>query len=220
VHTGSATAQLGTDEPLTIHFDGFANAGRVLDWTAAHYPNVERVLVAGTSAGAYGAIFNAWRFFDAWPNAGQFVLGDVGVGVLPPGWAGFDRWNTFVNLPPEADLRGNGQTITSAMYAYTLAAYPEARGAQYTTVADRLQTMFYTLMGGDAEAWADGMYAALAQLNGVARFSAYLAPGNSHGILGAPGFLTLSVDGVPLHEWVAGWLAGEPTATVRCEACS
>lgn len=219
VHTGSATSRFEGDDPLTIHFSGFANAGRVLDWTAANYPTAGQIVVAGTSAGAYGAIFNAWRFFDVWPNAGQFVLGDVGVGVLPPGWSGFDRWSTLGNLPAETDLTGSDLAITSAMYAYTLKAYPDARGAQYTTAADRMQTMFYALMGGDAHDWAAGMRAALAELEDVARFSAYLAPGDSHGILAAPGFLALSVDGVPLHEWIANWLAGEPVATVRCETC-
>src|SRR5664279_5325588 len=99
VHTGSATQTFdsgGTN--LTIHFDGFTNAQAVLQWTYAHYPHPSRLIVTGSSAGAYGAIFNAPYVLAHYPDARAVIFGDAGVGVVAPKWDGFSTWNTANNL--------------------------------------------------------------------------------------------------------------------------
>jgi hypothetical protein len=216
VHTGSRTETFAGDPPLTIEFRGYDNATAVLDWAVTNYPDAEQVFVTGTSAGAYGAIFNAARIFDAYPDAAQFVLGDAGVGITPPGWSGFDLWGTRDLI---ADGAADSDNLNSATYLRLMQDYPEARAAQYTTVADTVQKTFYNLMGGQVQNWTPAMRAEMEQLNQQPQYQGYIAPGASHGILPAPAFYSTEADGMNLRDWLADWLDGEPVPAVTCADC-
>ena len=220
VHTGSRTEVFAGEPPMTVEFRGYDNATAVLDWTFANYPDAEQVFVTGTSAGAYGAIFNASRIFDAYPGAEQALLGDAGIGITPPIWDGFGLWGTLDQVPEGETSPSGGANITSSLAAAVLEAHPSARAAQYTTVADRVQELFYSLMGGQAEDWTPAMRAALSALNELAQFSSYIAPGASHGILPAPAFYATTADGVDFRDWLAAWLAGNSVEPVTCKSCS
>lgn len=220
VHTGSRTVTFDGDTPLTIRFHGYDNATAVLDWTQGNYPDAERVFVAGTSAGSYGALFNAPRIFDAWPNAARWVLGDAGVGVTPAGWDGLDQWGLADHLPDGLEPAGPGAGVMSSIAAYIANTYPDAQVAQFTNVADRTQAAFYTLMGGEARGWTASMRAELAALDGMDNARVFVAPGAEHGILPRPELYTLRADGVSFSEWLTNWLAGKPVESVPCESCS
>ena len=220
VHTGNRTVTFEGDPPRTMAFHGYDNASLILDWATANYPDAERVLVTGTSAGAYGALFNAPRIFDAYPSAQQFVLGDAGIGVLPEGWEGFDQWGTRDHVPAAVSEGDQQSGLASALATYTAAAYPDAQVAQYTTVADGTQAMFYALMGGKAADWTAGMRIELAALDGLENARVYVAPGTLHGILPRPEFYTMEADGVSFAEWFTGWLQNQPVPSVTCDTCS
>lgn len=217
VHTGSRTETFAGDPPMTIEFRGYENATAVLDWTFTHYPDAGQVFVTGTSAGAYGAVFNAARIFDAYPEAAQFVLGDAGLGITPPDWNGFDLWGTLDLVATEQQDSAN---LNSATYLRLMQDYPEARASQYTSVADSVQKTFYTLMGGQARNWTPAMRVEMDTLNEQTQYHSYIAPGASHGILPAPAFYSTVTDGVHLRDWLADWLAGEAVPAVTCEGCS
>jgi len=220
VHTGSRTVTFDGQPPLTIQFHGYDNATAALDWTTANYPDAERVFVTGTSAGSYGAIFNAARIFDAYPNAGKWLLGDAGVGVTTGGWDGFDLWGLGDHLPEDVVASTPDTGITTAVAASTALAYPDAHVAYYTSVADSVQATFYTLMGGRARDWTAGMREQIAPLAELDNARVYVAPGMSHGILPADRFYTMSADGVSFAEWMTNWLAGDPVESVLCTDCS
>lgn len=220
VHTGSRTVTFDGEPPLTIQFHGYDNATAVLDWTTANYPDAGQLFVTGTSAGSYGALFNAPRIFDAYPNAEKWVLGDAGVGVTPGGWGGFDVWGLADHLPEGAAASAPDAGITTAVTVYTAQTYPDAHVAHYTSTADSVQVAFYALMGGRAREWTAGMRAELAPLESLANARVYIAPGASHGILPGDGFYTMTADGVPFADWLTDWLAGEPVESVTCLNCS
>jgi hypothetical protein len=220
VHTGSRTVTVEGDDPLTIAFRGYDNATAVLDWTQANYPDVASVFVTGTSAGAYGALFNAPRIFEAYPNATQRVFGDAGIGVTPGNWQGFDVWGLAGNLPGGENTRTSATGLASALAAYSATTFPNARVAQYTTVADNVQKLFYGLMGGNAEDWAAGMREQLTALDGFDNARVFVAPGDSHGILPAPAYYTIQADGVALADWLPAWLSGDLPDSVSCADCS
>ncbi|HYO87454.1 MAG TPA: pectin acetylesterase-family hydrolase [Candidatus Limnocylindrales bacterium] len=219
VHTGSVTETFAGDPPMTIEFRGYDNATAVLDWTFANYPQAETVFVTGTSAGAYGAIFNAARIFDAYPGAGHYVLGDAGVGITPAGWDGFDLWGMLERMPAEQAAPDGSTSINSLLYSAITNSYPEARAAQYTTVGDSVQATFYALMGGVFGDWTPAMRAELSALDAQVGFSSYIAPGASHGILPLPAFYTTTSGGVNFRGWLADWLANEPVEPVTCAEC-
>ena len=217
VHTGNRSETFAGDPPMTIEFRGYDNATAVLDWAFANYPAVQQVFVTGTSAGAYGAAFNAGRIFDAYPDAAHYVLGDAGVGITPEGWHGFDLWGTLDLMPGGEEASGN---INSLMYRQIMSDHPEAQASQYTNAADTVQMMFYALMGGCERDWAPAMRAEMDALDQEERYHSYIAPGTAHGILPAPAFYSMTADGVNFRDWLAGWLAGEPVATATCAGCS
>ena len=47
----------------------------------------------------------------------------------------------------------------------------------------------------------------------------YISPGDSHTVLGKPGFYTEMLDGVLLRDWVAALVAGTPVEDVHCTEC-
>ncbi|MBL8145982.1 MAG: esterase [Anaerolineae bacterium] len=220
VHTGSRTVTFDGQPPLTVRFHGYDNATAVLDWTTANYPDARQLFVTGTSAGSYGALFNAPRIFDAYPDAEKWVLGDAGVGVTPGDWGGFDVWGLADHLPEGAEASAPEAGITTGVTSYTALTYPDARVAHYTSAADSVQMAFYALMGGRAREWTAGMRAELAPLESLDNVRIYIAPGASHGILPGDAFYTMSADGVPFADWLTDWLAGEPVESVLCAACS
>ncbi len=118
---------------------------------------VEQVLVAGASAGAYGAILNYPYIKDAFPNAQGYLLADGGNGVfidsmLQEAIRGPNSaWNFDANLSPAVpglssvtSLNANG--FAPAVYSLITNHYPEDRFGQYTTVHDVIQTLFYNVM--------------------------------------------------------------------------
>lgn len=220
VHVGSRSVTFEGEPPLTIQFHGYDNATAVLDWAAANYPGASRLFVTGTSAGSYGALFNAARIFEAWPDAEKWVLGDAGVGVTPGRWRGFDVWGLTDHLPEDIESGAASPGVTTAVALHLAQAYPDAQVAQYTTVADSVQETFYTLMGGDVRGWTAGMRAAMEALASEENTRVFIAPGASHGILPRSAFYTMSADGVAFSDWLTDWLAGEPVASVLCASCS
>jgi hypothetical protein len=219
VHTGGRTMTFEGDPALTMQFRGYDNATLILDWMQANYPNAEQVFVTGTSAGAYGALFNAARIFAAYPTAQHRVLGDAGVGVTPPDWQGFDQWGMADHLPTDVAFGQPDVGLATALAEYTAAAFPEAQVAQYTTVADGTQAFFYGLMGGQPDTWTERMRTVLGPLEAIEGARLFLAPGALHGILPRPEYYSVTADGVALADWLPAWLAGEDVPSVLCADC-
>jgi Pectinacetylesterase len=75
VFAGSATAEFGA---TTAYFEGFKNVGAYLARIIPTFPNTKHVVVAGSSAGGFGAAINWWRIRAAFPNARIDLIDDSG----------------------------------------------------------------------------------------------------------------------------------------------
>jgi hypothetical protein len=140
----------------TNHF-GYQNARVVEKWAREHFVNPEEVFVTGSSAGAYGALFNAPLLEAVWPASKFSVLGDAGNGVITPDFLntpgyGFQNWNFEANLPTYIPGVLESIQTGAGMPAYTeaVAAYfPDTAWANYSTAYDGGQggqTGFYNVM--------------------------------------------------------------------------
>jgi hypothetical protein len=222
VHTGASTTEFSVEETtFTQNFAGFTNAQAVLDWVYERYPQPEQVIVTGSSAGAYGAIFNAPYILDHYPDAQVTIFGDAGIGVVAPDWNGFETWGVDANV---ADVDGYtgvtaGADFTNSLYTAAANAFPQAVVAEYTSFGDQVQTGFYILMGGEDE-WGAGMQASLAALDTLPNFRSYVGWGATHTILVTPLFYQMQVEDVPFRDWFAGLISGGSVEDVACEDCA
>jgi hypothetical protein len=105
IHGGTVVTQLGTN---TAHFVGYNNFTSFLDRIVPTFPTVDRVVIAGSSGGGYGAVLNALQT--------QSAFGSVRVDVL-------DDSGTF--MPTDVNAEGNGN-ISLAMTAWNLASIAPA----------------------------------------------------------------------------------------------
>src|SRR5439155_1594875 len=74
VHFGDAAQ----DYPPHVEHRGYENARVVEKWAREHFVNPDEVFVTGSSAGAYGAWFNAPLHERVWPASKFEVLADAG----------------------------------------------------------------------------------------------------------------------------------------------
>lgn len=153
--------------PLTgewpIHHRGFDNFLAVLNWIRStlgvqFLRQKAQVAVAGSSAGAYGAIATFPFIQEILSNkARTYLFVDAGNGVVNQNFitnALKEQWNVVPNLATW--IRGISASILDGPYAeYTLEvsviasiarAYPRMRIAQYTTAWDAVQTQLLNIM--------------------------------------------------------------------------
>ncbi len=230
VHLGSATRDyhnagnpvLPLPATFSIRHRGFDNFMVVLDWMRSHIvrdPN--RILVTGSSAGAYGATGNFAWIAEAYPRSHLYVLADAGQGVTTVAWdyglPGRESWN--LTLPPTVVGAGEPPPRTWEILRIAAERYPHAKVSQFTTRVDGVQVAFYSVMkqfygpGGlcpsPAADWNQQMVAALGAYAGTDNYRFYVAAGTYHTIMRSPTFYSEASAGVPFSEWLAGMLRSE-----------
>jgi hypothetical protein len=223
VHSGSNDATYhdpDTGEAYTIRHRGADNFRVVLEWMRANFAAPDEILVAGSSAGAYGAATQYARIRDVFPTGRAAMLGDAGQGVTTADFLERRNGNWRYQLP-ESVFGENAQLTSDDDIVGALAThYPQDRFAQYTTAHDQTQAGFYALMGAQnaCRAWADKMSRDLARRQSGANFRSYLAAGSSHTILRDRLFYTEQSGGAPFAEWFAALLNGE-NENRACQNC-
>jgi len=224
VHSGANTATYtdpDTGQPFTVRHRGADNFRVVLEWMRANFAQPDQILVAGSSAGAYGAATHYARIRDAFPGGRAAMLGDAGQGVTTTDFLERRNGNWRYQLP-ERVFGANAQLTSDDDIVGILAAhYPNDRFAQYTTAHDRTQSGFYALMGASnaCHAWPEKMTRDLTRRQGAANFRSYLASGASHTILRSSLFYSEESGGAPFAEWVAALVNGGGAQNHVCVDC-
>lgn len=225
VHLGSKTvtytaraANGGTPRTFEIRHWGSANARRALGWTFSRYRDAEVVVVAGSSGGAIPSPFYAVQVARQYPRARVVQLGDAAGGYRHPG----SRTHSVANgaldvVRSDPAFRGLDSASFSfeALYARAAAAAPRVTFAQYNNAQDSIQVFFLKALGVREPSLPALLAANFADIRrDVPGFRAYTAPGTRHTILPRPAFYSLSVDDVPLRDWVAALVEGKPVRDV------
>ncbi len=225
VHAGANTTTYtdpDTGEPYTIQHRGADNFRVVLEWMRANFQAPSRILVAGSSGGAYGAATNYGRVRDVYPRAQMTLLSDAGQGVTTPGFLDRRNANWRYDLPASVFGRNAQLTDDDDLVSILARHYPADRFAQYTTAHDVTQIAFFALMGAEnaCASWTSKMASDLAaRERSFTNFRAYLASGESHAILRSPHFYREQSGGAPFAEWL-GALVGEGNAAWENHACT
>jgi Pectinacetylesterase len=232
VHFGDAAR----DYPPHVEHRGYQNSRIVEKWAREHFVNPEQIFVTGSSAGAYGAWFNAPLHHEVWPASRFQVLADAGNGVITSDFLQneFQNWDFRRNIPP--GIPGIVESIDdgTGTVGYTKAItsfFPQTRWAHYTSAFDGGtggQTGFYNIMLNDnnpiaALTWWEGSCAFNAQMRAQALETAdavpsnyryYIGTGSRHTMWGSSKVYTDTTGGVPtLADWLNAMLDGTPAWT-------
>ncbi len=224
VHLGDRVNEYS--DSLTISHTGFANASKGLDTVIARYPDVEQLVVAGSSAGSVPVPAFAGRAADALPDADIVAFGDAS-GAYPDvpelnARLGAE-WGVLGNVP---DWPVNEGLIAEewsfpGLYVQAGTQHPDITFARFDHAYDGVQTFFSRLLGVDTSDLLATIDATEAQIEGAGvPVASYIAPGAGHTILGSDDLYDLEVEGVRLVDFLAGLLAGDVPADVRCTICS
>lgn len=214
--------------PYVIQHKGAANATTALNWAGANVPAPAQVVVAGCSAGGYGAALWSAKIAKAYPGARMVELADSAAGVVPDGffsvpfasWSVASAWPDFI--PDLALDRVDPATLTlPKLYTSVAGFFPTASFAQFNTRTDSVQIFFYALSKGtisatDAVEWSTKMVSNVEQISAAnPNFRAYLAPGVEHCVINRPSFYTQTVGGKKFSDWVTTLLSGGDPGQVR-----
>ena len=246
IHFGDNIANYGGDASNLRH-KGWHNARTAEKYAREHFVNPEEVVVTGSSAGAYGAFFNAPAHHDVWPDSKFTVLADAGNGIITTEFLTekFPTWNFAAHLP--TNIPGVAEAITGGggIPAYTKAVadfFPDTAWGHYTSSYDGGtggQTGFYNVMlnptislAEAAATWPTWWNASCAW-NGVmvqqahdtaaavpANYRYYIGTGSRHTMYGSDKVYTDTTGGVPtIASWLTSMLARDGGWTnVECSS--
>lgn len=224
VHAGSSSTTYrhpDTGAPFTIQHRGWDNMQVILQWMRTNVRQPARLLVAGSSAGAYGAAEHYASVRELYPAARAAFLGDAGQGVTTPEFERSRNANWNYQLPSSVFGPNPASTPDVELVARLAAHFPRDYFGQYTTTYDATQTGFLTQMGGPQTcgAWTERMTRELTRRQETPNFRAYRAQGDTHTILRSPLFFTEQSGGAPFAEWLGGLLNGQPQGNMICTNC-
>ena len=247
LHLGSAKKNYSNaGNPLLpatfdIQHRGFDNFMVVLDWMRNNFRSPQTILVAGSSAGGYGAAGNFPYLKETYPNAHMHVVADASQGVttvaFDQGNPGRNSWNP--QLAPWIYGTDSSWVPGPDILRYAAEYYPRVKVSQFTTNFDNVQIGFYGVMkqfygpGGacpnPAVDWNQQMLSTLtAYVGNVNNFRHYVAGGTYHTLLRSPVFYTEASGGIKFADWMTGMLksqggtggsGGLPWSNRACPTC-
>ncbi|POM72818.1 Hypothetical protein PHPALM_10413 [Phytophthora palmivora] len=209
----------------SMHLNGYNNAKTVLDWALENFPNPEKLVIGGYSAGSLGAQLWSAKVAEMWQveqKSTKFqVLADSYVGVFPEHKAAASSLVNFyggcdVDLHFPEQMRAECKAGTAS--ATALKQTPKSEWLFIDSNADRTQRKFYELVRLGIAGYpfttlldAGEFYGNLtqildshAQLTSVTRFN---IDSDKHVWLMSPDYAaTTSLDGAVLGNVLSDWL--------------
>jgi hypothetical protein len=204
LHAGTAAHEYDAgDGPVTIQHQGGRNLERYLERLVATFPDIERVVVTGISAGGFGATFNWWRYQGAFPDARVDVWDDAGLLADPVD----ARWETMVSawsmvLPPGCDDCAAHMSAWLPFYGRHLVA--PRRYALSGYLGDAVIGQYFGLTGPQLEERMLALREAAA-----ANQKTFFLSGPQHSVIGEGAF-TVAGDGSSLLPWILQYASDDP----------
>lgn len=222
VHVGDSIQRYG-DSPGSrpVAHRGYRNVSAVLHWLSRRTVRPTHVVVSGTSAGSYGALFYAPRIAEMFPDATVSLIGDSGVPLLNDYPGIMKRWGTPDVVGRLRDINGpvsQDDVTLERAHVYFASRFPRALVAQVTSDRDSIQSAFYIVSGSPRA--REVTYALLDSLERtVPRFRSFVVAGADHGLFVTDKLYSYAVGETRLLDWLRRATAGEPVDRHRCEGC-
>ncbi len=216
-------------------FTGVASIAAMLKRVVPTFPDVDQVLLTGSSAGGFGSAVSYERVAKAFCPRPVMLIDDAGPimsdDYLAPCLQARLRsvWNFDQALPvgcPGCDDPQTHGGIVNAL-PYLIRQYPQARFGLVSALQDEVIRTFMSF-GENKCASIDGFppgYDGTKFQNGLANLrdmylkptnlaSTYYVSGTQHTFLADNGFFSTTVHNVPLPTWVAGIIEGKAPVQV------
>lgn len=207
---------------VTTYHNGFKNSTDVLSWVFSNYVDPNKIVVAGSSAGAVAASFYSGLVAEHYEDVDVVLIADAAGGYGSPLLhRTFSAWNTAAVLPAwEEYVDKTNQNLTFEDFYIASATHnPNLTMAQYNAAEDQTQIMFTQVIGDPVGSFS------LPQriLNNYLRieskvedFYSYTAGGEVHMILQDQNFYDYRVDGIKFVDWVSDLVMGLSINDVSC----
>ncbi|MEZ4466742.1 MAG: pectin acetylesterase-family hydrolase [bacterium] len=202
IHAGDRVAQYGG---RATHHVGARNIDALTARIAATWPDLERVVLVGGSAGGYGALLTWHRVRAAFPGVRVAMVDDAGAPIPSPEFALARRrlwtaaWGFADTLPADCPACVDDW---ARLVPYNLERAPGARAALLTAVADGVIADYMQIDGATFER---GLARALAE-TADPRFGAFLVAGSDHVLMAGP----YVAGGQTVPAWLAAMQADDP----------
>jgi hypothetical protein len=204
--TGNRTTDY--DGRPTMHV-GHANVMAYLERIVPTFPDAERVVVVGVSAGGIGAAFNWWHIQNAFGQIRVDMIDDSGIALPAPylsdelfgTWR--EAWGLDENLPPDC---AECPTKLEALYAFTAEATPKSRGAFLSYHPDSVLPGFMGISSGEFQEGLDTL--ATEHLDALPPLRYFFVDDSGHGLMPHP---DLEQNGVRLWDWLRAMQDDDPS---------
>lgn len=221
VHSGDTVTDYG--EGVVMHHEGAVNAKVALAAMAERFPGAERVVVAGTSAGAFFAPIYGGMAADLLPAAAVKVFADSGGAVPDMPSPVIDNWGTLRALPDWPEFEGITVDDFTPTFAYIAAAEhaPDIAFARFDYAHDMVLSRLAMLAGLPATDMLQQLKDGEARIERTGtEISTWIKAGSWHTILWGDDFYTETMNGVKFVDWLAAFLDGRPLADRHCTDCT
>lgn len=201
VHGGTKATSHGGQPTQHV---GYNNFTAVLDTFASEFQGASRVVMTGSSAGAYGASLNLFQTRERFPNARVDLINDGGPPMINTSLEGQWRaaWGLDANVPEgcaacATDLR--------AYLSFAISSDPTARVALLSYQEDGVISQFYGL---DAATFAQQLGDLTSEVfDANTNAHVFLVPGTSHTMWSNMASVTQS--GTNAWDWVKAMLSDD-----------
>lgn len=213
-HAGNNVVPYGAH---TAHHVGFQNFGAYLNRLVPTFSGADRVILAGSSAGGYGALFNWGQAQQAFGSVRVDMIDDSGT-LMPPDvdseGSGYDamervQWNLAATLPAGCT---SCATDLSSIFGYYAQALPNNHAALLSYTQDTVIPLFYGLTTAQFTTGLNELVATGIAPN--AGFRSFLDAAAGHELWVMPG---LASGGVTVETFLgemvtddAGWVSVGP----------
>ncbi len=216
-------------------FKGFRNVEAYLKRLTATFPDAEQVLLAGVSAGGFGAAFNYDQVASAFCETPVVLVDDSGPPMGEEYLAAclqkhmLDTWGLATTLPADcADCVQPSGVFAEPMVKHMLAKYPTRNLALLSSEEDATIRQFWgygendcaSLSGAPAPYLPSKYTAGLVDLRdrmtaGQGKFRLFMIPGDAHVLFTEPSGMpdpTMVVSGgINLRDWLLQALNDDPS---------
>lgn len=142
IHAGNNVATYGAHKAKHV---GFANVTAYLQRLVPTFAKADRVLIAGSSAGGFGAAYNWWQTQQAFGKIRVDLIDDSGTPMpkdIPTNYEATQRktWNLAATLPPGCTGCDMG---LDALFGFYEKAFPKQRAALLSFTQDSVLPTYF-----------------------------------------------------------------------------
>lgn len=205
VHAGSNPNAVWDGQP-TKHV-GFQNMTAFLPKIVETFPTPSRVLLAGASAGGFGALINWWRTQEAFGDVRVDLLDDSGPTLPPPYTSeGLEQawraaWNVGASMPPSCTACTEDLHALVPFYGTVFEGH---RAALLSNTQDGVIGYFFEQSGSGVEAGLDALAGLMAPYD---LWRHFFVTGGGHVLLFTP---DITQNGVSLRTFLTQMMTDDP----------